>query len=684
MVKLFGLLGPNYLYMPGLPLWFHWAIYLLLVIVIGLTVFLFAKRLQRIGISVGAFGKLLVRSIRSKPLAVLRTEVQDVLGQRRVRRNSYAAVMHVTIFASYIMLTLGTTFIAVQHDLTSRLFDFSFLHGYFYLVEKFLLDTAALGLVAGVIMAAFRRYSVRPSHLGTRPYAGIAYVSLLVMAVTGLILEATRELAYPISWAWWTYAGHLLADGIAPLVGGAQIGTYQTVWIIHVAAAFLFMGTAFLTLLDHVLILPINIALQAGRVPGALRLPFRLEDLLQDENASTAAGFANPADLDITRKFMLDSCINCGRCEAVCPATATGRHLSPRKLIQALRTDLRADNTGDGDLIIRNVIEEDTLWSCLTCGACQNECPVWIDQPGIIVDIRRYLNDEGRLDTAKTGALRQLERNQNPLGQPAHLRASWIGAEGLPTIDEMPNPDYLYWLGCMASFDERSKNIAVSVIRLLRHAGVSIATLGNQEVCTGEFQRKLGDEIGFQTRAIEIIETLRNAGVKKILTHCPHCFVTFSKDYLSLGAEFEVIHHSQLLAELLADGRITVPFKEENQYLTFHDPCNLGRLSGEFDAPRSIAAELAGKGFVELERSRDRSFCCGAGGANYFYKVPQAESVSGARLAQAIDVKATTLATACPFCLSMLEDAASVANEDAASPRIADLAELLAEALALN
>lgn len=670
--------------MPGLPLWFHWAIYLLLVIVVALTAFLFAKRLRRIGISVGEFLKLLMHSIRSRPLAVLRTEVQDVLGQRRVRRNSYAAVMHVTIFASYIMLTLGTALIAVQHDFTDRLFHVTFLYGYFYLVEKFLLDTAALGLIAGVIMAAVRRYAVRPSYLGTRPYARIAYGSLLVMAVTGLLLEATRELAYPISWAWWTYAGHILADGIAPLVGGAQVGTYQTVWIIHVAAAFSFMGTAFLTLLDHVLILPINLALQAGRVPGALRLPFRLEDLLEDESASTAAGFANPADLDITRKFMLDSCINCGRCEAVCPATATGRPLSPRKLIQALRIDLRDEGNGDGDLFTRNVLEEDSVWSCLTCGACQNECPVWIDQPGVIVDMRRFLNDEGRLDTAKTGVLRQLERNQNPLGQPAHLRASWIAAEGLPTIAEMPNPDYLYWLGCMASFDERSKNIAVSVIRLLRHAGVSIATLGNLEVCTGEFQRKLGDELGFQTRAIEIIETLRNAGVKKILTHCPHCFVTFSRDYMSLGAEFEVIHHSQLLAELLADGRIKVPFKEERQRLTFHDPCNLGRLSGEFDAPRNIAKELAGDGFIELERSRDRSFCCGAGGANYFYKVPQDESVSGVRLAQAVDVKADTLATACPFCLSMLEDAASATSDDLARPRVADLAELLAEALTLN
>ncbi len=671
--------------MPGLPGAFHWLIYVALVVCLVVAAWLFNGRVRAAGVSPAELAHGL-RELASKgPGEALAVVGAEVFGQRRVRRRPYAGLMHLLIFGSYGMLTLGTVLIAVQHDFTGRFFGVTFLNGNFYLVEKALLDTAALGLLAGVGMAAWRRLAIRPVTLGARPTVVIAYAALAVMAATGLLLEAMRELAYPVSWSHWTYAGHLVALAITPLVGRLNLGAYQATWVVHVLAAFIFMGGALATALDHVVLVPLNIALQSSRAPGELRLPFNLAELFESggDLEGVSSGFANPSELDWKRRFMLASCVNCGRCEEVCPANAAGRPLSPRKLVQALKGDLLSPSDGAGDLFARGVLDTDTVWSCLSCGACARECPAFIDQPGTIVEMRRHLVEEGNVDEAKALVLAQLERNQNPLGLPSYQRFARLAEAGVPTIEENPGAEYLYWVGCMSSYDQRAWGVASAVISLLRLAGVNFAVLGESERCLGECQRKLGDEAGFQMRSMEIAETLRSHGVTKIVTHCPHCLVTLGRDYRSLDMEFQVVHHSELVQSLLAQGRLPTPKSWEGGKLTYHDPCNLGRLSGVFDAPRGLAASVAGESFVELERSREKSFCCGAGGSNYFYKVPAQESVSGLRLAEAQAAGASTVATACPFCLSMLEDAARTAP-GGQGPRVADLAELLAEALGLE
>lgn len=672
-------LRPVYLYMPRLPMWLHWAIYVALAAVVAIGATLFTHKLHRVGVSVRQWARGIADALRERPVSVAALLGGDVLGQRRVRRDRYGAVMHSLIFYSFCALLLGTTLIGIQHDLTLRLFGVAFLQGGFYLVEKAVLDTAALGLIAGVLMAQWRRYRVAPAQLGARASMPVVYSSLLLVALSGLVLEATRELAVPITWGWWTYAGHVVALAIGPLIGHHELGVYQVAWGVHVTAAFALMALAGATALDHLIMVPSNMVLSVARPAGLVAKPFDLPALLEVEGdlEGLTAGFANPHELSWDRRLMVDACLNCGRCEAVCPATAAGRPLSPRLLVQALRADLRSGETGD--VFERGVLEEDTIWSCLTCSACRRECPALIDQPGLVLDLRRSLAERGKLDEPKSLVLSGLERNQNPLGLPSYQRAQWLHDLGVATIEEKPDADYLYWIGCMASYDERARSIVRSMMSILDHVGITYAVLAGEQ-CHGEAQRRLGDEAGFQMRTIELSEQLRASGARRILTHCPHCMNTFVNDYREFGIELEVVHHSQLLAELLASGRLSLPGAPAQGAVAYHDPCNLGRVLGEFAAPRTVV-RAAAQEVVEFERRGDRSFCCGAGGANYFYKVPARESVSGLRLAQAREVGAQTVATACPFCLGMLEDAART-SESAGSVRVMDLSELIAWRLA--
>lgn len=669
-----------YRYMPDLPLWLHWGIYVAtaLVVVVGAT--LADHKLRRARVSWGEWFRGVGQALRRRRSAVASVWARDVLGQRRTRRDRAGAVLHSLIFYSFLILLAGTTLIGVQHDVTLQLFRWRYLVGGFYVAEKFGLDTAALGLIVGVLLAMRRRYLTRPPHLGPRASIPIVYTGLLFVAVSGLGLEATRELALPAHWYGWSYAGHALAVTIAPFATAHRIGLYQVAWAVHVASAFILLGAAGATTLDHVLLVTSNLTLSVNRGSGLVAKPFDLPALLEAESdlEGLSAGIAFASQLSWDRRLMVDACLNCGRCEAVCPATAAGRPLSPRRLVQALRDDL---HEGSGvDVFSGGRIDEDTVWSCLTCSACRVECPAGIDQPGLILDLRRHLTEEGRLDEPKSLVLAGLERNQNPLGLPSYQRQQWLRDLGVPTIEEKPDAEFLYWIGCMASYDERAKSIVRSMLAIMDRAGVTYALLASEQ-CHGESQRRLGDEAGFQMRTMEIAEGLRAANGATILTHCPHCVNTFVNDYREFGIELKVLHHSQLVATLMAEGRLNV-VASDSETVAYHDPCNLGRVLGEYEAPRAVVRATSSN-VVEFDRSRDRSFCCGAGGANYFFKAPATQSVSGLRLDQAREAGASTVATACPFCMGMLEDAART-SESQGMVQIRDVAELVAERLAPN
>ncbi|MCL2090900.1 MAG: heterodisulfide reductase-related iron-sulfur binding cluster [Micrococcales bacterium] len=677
-------------YMVQLPPWLHWGIYVFAllptVLVFG---WLMTRRVQRSGTTWGELGRGLTEAFQRNPKTVTRRVVGDVFGQVTVRRDRLGALLHLLIFGSFGLLVVGTALVAVEQDFTRLVFGWRFLTGGLYAVFEAVLDTATLTLIAGVLVGMWRRYRLRPAHLGGRTSVHVVYGALGWLALSGLLLEAGRLLAVPVEHGGWSYAGNGLAALLDPVVGDHAVGFYQVFWAAHAISAFVFLALIPLLMLDHIVVLPLTLAIQADREPGRLTTPFDLPAIVEAEGdlEGISAGVANPVDHPWQRRFMLDACIDCGRCEAVCPAHAAGRPLSPRQVVQALGADLRtsiaAGAPPEADVFARGVVTEDIAWSCLTCGACARECPALVDQPGSLVELRRHLVEGGQVPERQAGVLEAVERNQNPLGLPSYQRTDWMTGLDVPTLAENPQPEYLYWIGCMAAYDQRARSVAQAMVKILKHAGVSFAVLGEEEVCCGEAQRKLGDEAGFQMRAMENIALFAGYEIVKVLTHCPHCLATLTKDYPEFGAKIEVVHHSVLLAELLASGKVPAVggagSAAEVGTLTFHDPCNLGRLGGVLDPPRAVCQAAAGPRFVEIGQSKDTSFCCGAGGGNYFYKVPEERSVSSLRLAQASATGADTVAVACPFCLGMLEDAARSASD---SPlRIADLAELVASGL---
>ena len=379
---------------------------------------------------------------------------------------------------------------------------------------------------------------------------------------------------------------------------------------------------------------------------------------------------------------MLDtvSCTECGRCQDVCPAWATGKALSPKLLIMGLRDRLVAEGPAvlagaEASPLVPGAVTDDVVWDCVTCGACVHECPVSIEHVDHIVDLRRHLvMVESRFPAEAATMLRDVGRASNPWGKAQSERASW--AEGLDVRVLEPGdpaPEILYWVGCAASYDERARATARATAQLLVAAGLDVAILGPREGCTGDPARRMGDEYTFQAQARLNVETLADAKVTKVVTSCPHCFNTLGSEYPDFGGDYEVVHHTELLAELVREGKLEPVAGDES--ITYHDSCYLARHNDVRAAPRELL-ERIGKP-LEMARSGKRTFCCGAGGAHMWME-ERGSAINEERAREATATGASTLAVACPFCTLMLDDGVKQTGSEL---RVADVAVLLAEAL---
>ena len=330
-----------------------------------------------------------------------------------------------------------------------------------------------------------------------------------------------------------------------------------------------------------------------------------------------------------------------------------------------------------GTSILPDIVNPEELWACTTCRACVNECPVLIDHVDAIVDMRRHLTAEGKLERTKRDLLSNLNNVGNPYGLPQSDRMKWAEGLGVKTVQEQPEFDVLYWVGCAGCYDPRNQQVSRAMVKILQAANVNFVTLGNEEKCNCEVARRVGEEGRFQQSVMELGEVFKKYKVKTLLTQCPHCFNTFRNEYSEFGVEMKVIHHSQFIEQLLKTGRLKV--KQGGQKtITLHDPCYLGRYNDVFESPRGVISAISQSVLREMKRSGSNSFCCGAGGANFWYKVEQKKKVSSIRLEEALQTKANILATACPYCTSMLRDA-TVAADAEASITVQDIAELVAE-----
>ena len=586
-----------------------------------------------------------------------------MIGQRKLLQRLLPGLIHAAIFWGFIVL-FPTIVIAMigAVDPHSTL-PWLGAQGWY----AFLVDLFALLVLIGVITAFVIRKLVRPkrfvgSHLGEADLI----LSLIAGIVITLFLWHASQIAvaandYRASWAPISGA---LSHVVAPV---APVLERVAVW------AHLLIILSFLVYLPyskhlHILVAAINVFFGRTHARGRLeRIDF------EQPEADVRFGAARPSDL--TWKQMLDtmSCTECGRCQEVCPAYNTGKPLSPKLLIMAERDHLL---TRAATPIVPNAVIDDVVWDCVTCGACVRECPVNIEHIDHIVDLRRNLvMVESRFPEEAGTMLRDVDRTSNPWGKPQSERTQWAEGLGVRVLQAgEPAPEVLFWVGCAPAFDERARKAAVSTARLLQQAGVDFAILGPRESCTGDPARRMGDEYTFQRLAGENVGTLNGAGVKTIVTTCPHCFNTLGNEYPDFGGKYEVVHHTEFLAGLVRDGKLSPAAGDRT--ITYHDSCYLARHNDVRGQPRALVAAV-GKA-VEMPRNRERTFCCGAGGARMWMEEKRGRPINQERVREAAATGAETLAVACPFCTVMLDDGV---RETGAKLQVFDLATLLHEAV---
>ena len=629
-----------------------------------------------------------LRQIYAKLNPGLRRLLVEGLGQKRVRGRGLPSWAHGMLFAGFMVLFLGTTLLEIDH-LSSGISEALHFHqGTYYLVYEFVLDVFGLLFLLGCFLFLWRRTN-RPSSVGHKATDWYVLGSFIVIGTTGYLVEGLR-----LAWqqptgiaAQCSPVGMFIAQWFSGMSQSATRSTHFMAWWVHAICVFGFIASIPYTRLLHMLAGSLNLFF-AQPVLGRLE-PISMEEVEQTERIGVSA----VNHLTQRQLLSLDACMECGRCEEACPAHATEKPLSPKKVVQDLKRLMtmslspRQANSTAPLPALRDIIEAETLWSCTACNACVSVCPVRVDPLTLITDQRRNRVGEGELSGTAATALRRMQSSANPWGLPAAERQNWSEGLGASTCKENPGFEVLYWIGCAGAYDRRAQRVARAVVKLLKHAGVNFAILGREEKCTGESARRLGDEFLFQELAQANIATLAKYNVRRILAHCPHCLNSLLKDYSQFGGHYEVIHHTQFIAQLIREGRLRPPLPDgpDGATVTYHDPCYLARVNGIHDVPREVLATAFGSplkrdGLLEMSNRREKTFCCGAGGGRMWMEEDPKQRVSTVRAREALATGANTVAVGCPFCLTMMTDGVAA---EGSSARVMDVAEILAERLKL-
>jgi Fe-S oxidoreductase len=612
-------------------------------------------------------------------------EGAEVVGQRKLFQLLVPGLMHALIFWGFLVLL--TTILEVAGQVVSPTFQIPLVgetRG-LGLVQ----DLFAAGVLFGLAIAVSIRVFERPERfIGSHKVEAYRILGLIFWVVVTLFGARGARIALGYDpHTWWTPVSTSVS-----YVFTWMARNWQRFWMWTLLWAHLLLILGFLVYLGyskhlHIVTSSINVFFSNTKPRGRLT-PLRIDlEALEPEELRLGAATVE----DLTWKQLLDlfACTECGRCQNACPAWNTGKPLSPKLLIMDLRDHLfeegpkilRARGNGAREKIqlAPAVIDDEVLWSCTTCGACMQECPVDIEHVDHIVDMRRNLvMGESRFPQEAGALLRNLESTSNPWGQPQSERAAWADGLGVRVIGEGGKaPEYLYWVGCAGSFDDRAKDVSRAMARLLQRAGVSFAILGPGELCTGDPARRMGNEYLFQTLAERNVATMAGAGVTKIVANCPHCFNTLRNEYPDYGGAYEVVHHTELLAELVATGRLR-PSKQVRTLLAYHDPCYLGRHNHVYRQPRRLLEAVPGVRAIEMPRHGRRGLCCGAGGARMWMEERIGKRINEERMDEAVSTGADTVGVACPYCLVMLDDGARARGEEIA---VADVAQILARSV---
>ncbi|HEU4989271.1 MAG TPA: (Fe-S)-binding protein [Gemmatimonadaceae bacterium] len=618
------------------------------------------------------------------------------IAQAKILRDPVAGPMHAGIFWGFLVLTAGTVELIVQGIVPGFTYA-RFLPRPVYLAYSASQDAFAALVLAAVAFAFFRRLVLHPRRLdGDKTHHGDAYFILGMIGglmVTLLAMFAFDGAANPAALGPEKFVSRPLAALLAGVAPATAASVAHTSWWLHVLLVLFFLNYLPYSKHLHVVTSLFNVFFSNTSGPGQTGV-MKAMDLEADVEQFGANDVAQ-----LTWKNLLDgySCTECGRCTAACPANITGKPLSPRKVVINTRQRLMESVGGlplvqehaatavDERHLLDDYITEDELWACTSCRACVQECPVSIDQLEIINEMRRYLVlSESRFPEELQPAFESMERNGSPWAFSPADRGTWAEGLDIPTMAEAfaagRRPQVLYWVGCMGSFDDRAKKTTVAFARILKACGIDFAILGQEESCNGDPARRMGNEYLYQMLAKNAIETLDRYEVRTIVTTCPHCFHQIGNEFPQLGGMYEVIHHSTYIERLLQENRVPLQ-TEDGKALTvaYHDSCYLGRYNDVYDAPReTIRRALPVVKLVEPERSRDRGLCCGAGGGRMFMEEKTGKRINAERTEELLATGADTIALACPFCMTMIND--SVKSRDA-SVNVVDIAEVVAERL---
>jgi Fe-S oxidoreductase len=619
----------------------------------------------------------------------LKNVLTIALGQSKLIREPLAGLLHVMIFWGFLVLLS-----AVVESILEGLFpgaSLAFL-GFFYPPLTWLQDLFGASVVISVIVSLARRLFAPPKRLDVSGHAKWDAILVLAMILTVMITMFGQNATRPYLHSDVSHQARFVSNMFVGLFSQQHAGVWYSVFFWgHMIAVLAFLNYLPYSKHLHVLASTFNVYFSnLGIQPKGTLAPINLADETLTKYGATDID-------DLTWKQLLNgyTCTECGRCTSVCPANTTGKLLNPKKIIVDVRartlekapvmievkggTGESANQEIVGHQLLDNFITDHELWACTTCMACVQECPVMIEHVDTIVDLRRGLVlNESRFPQELTATFNNLERNYTPWAFGHSTRADWAQGLDVPLMANTTDVEILFWVGCAGSYDARYKKVSQSFAQLMKMAGVKFAILGTEEKCNGDAARRMGNEYLAQTLMQENIATLNNYKVKNIVTTCPHCLQSLGKEYKQFGGSYDVVHHTTFLMKLIEQGKLKVSSARKDK-VTFHDPCYLGRYNDEYDAPRRIVDTVAGER-VEMRRTRDRSFCCGAGGGQMWMEEREGKRVNIERSEEALATGADTIGTGCPFCMTMMTDGVK-AKDAAEKVHVKDIAELVLEAV---